>query len=136
LSSCGKGWGARSGGVVFLRRCDLVRLKLAALRRGVWFRVLSRIERSLVDLAIVTVRRVRSFVLARCVGFVVEKLGGVFESRVQRRIQTVGFPLAKKLGEIAQSWGNRSAVGWAGDLGFARFLAMCMDVSVQWSCVS
>jgi hypothetical protein len=129
MGSCDTVGGFDVGSLMFLRRCDLVRLKCKALRRGVWFRTLSRIERSLIDLAIVTVRRIRSFVLARSVGFVVKKLVGIFESSVLRRIQTVGFPLARKLSGIAQNWGNESAVRWATDLGFARFLAVCVHVS-------
>jgi hypothetical protein len=117
-------------GLVFPRRFDLVRLKCKALRCGVWFRVLSRVERSLVDLAIAAVSRVRSLVLARSLAFVVEKLSGVFGSSIERRIQAVGFPLARRLSDIAQKWGNASAVCWAEDLAFARFLAVCsFDVS-------
>ncbi len=113
------------GDVMFLKRCDLVRLKCKALRRGVWFKILSKIERSLIDLAIVTVRKVRSFVLARSVAVVVKKLVDTVETELQRQIQTIGFPLARKLSRIAQSWGNASAFHWASDLGFARFLAVC-----------
>jgi hypothetical protein len=114
------------GGLVFPSRFDLVRLKYKALRCGVWFRVLSRVERSLVDVAIAAVSRVRSLVLARSLAFVVKKLGGVFGSGVERRIQAVGFPLARELSGIAQRWGNVLAVRWANDLGFARYLAVCV----------
>ena len=113
------------GNVMFLKRCDLVRLKCRALRRGVWFRALSRIERGLIDLAIVTVRKVRSFVLARSVAIVVEKLVDTIESNVQRRIRSVGLPLARKLSAIGRKWGNKSAVRWTTDLRFAMFLAVC-----------
>ena len=117
---------SRSGNCVFLSRFELVRLRRKALRRGVWYGVLSRIERSLVDLAIGTVSRVRSLVLARSLAFVVEKLSDVFGSGVSRQVQAVGFVLARRLGCIAQKWGNVSASCWACDLGFARFLAVCV----------
>ena len=116
---------SRSGNHLFLSSLELVRLRKKALRRGVWYSVLSRIEWSLVDLAIATVSRIRSLVLARSLAFVVEKLSVVFGSGVERRIQAVGFPLARRLGCIAQKWGNVSASGWACDLGFAMFLAVC-----------
>ena len=117
--------GSVSGGCAFLSRFDLVRLRRRALRRGVWYRVLSRIERSLVDLAIAAVSRVHSLVLARSLAFVVEKLSGVLGSGVLRRVQAVGFPLARRLSHIAQEWGNVSASCWVCDAGFARFLTVC-----------
>lgn len=125
VSRCGGG-SYGSTGLVFPRRLDLVRLKCKALRCGVWFRVLSRVERSLVDLAIVTVSRIRSLVLARSLAFIVGKFSGVFGSGVLRQVQAVGFPLARRLSGIAMRWGNVSACGWAGDLGFARYLAICV----------
>jgi hypothetical protein len=117
--------GARCGNLMFLRRLELIRLKRKALRRGVWYKVLSRIERSLVDLAIRVVAKVRSVTLARSLAFVVKKLVDIFETGVQRQIQTIGLPLARRLSRIAQNWGNASAFHWASDLGFARFLAIC-----------
>jgi len=97
-----------------------------ALRRGAWFRVLSPVERSLIDLAIRVVAKVRSVTLARSLAFVVKKLVGIFETSVRRQIQAIGLPLARRLSAIAQNWGNVSAVHWASDLGFASFLAICV----------
>ena len=116
---------SRSGSCVFLSRFELLCLRRRALRRGVWYKVLSRIERSLVNLAIAAVSRVHSLVLARSLAVVVEKLSGFFGSGVLRRVQAVGFPLARRLSGIAQGWGNVSASCWACDAGFARFLTVC-----------
>jgi len=107
-----------------LSRSEMIKVKTKALRRGVWFRVLSRVERGLVDLAIKLVERVRSFVLARSLTLVVEKLLDAMESEVARQIRTVGRPLAQKLSLIAQSWGNKSSVEWTADMGFVKFLAI------------
>jgi len=109
---------------ILLSRNEIVKVKTKALRRGVWFRVLSRVERGLVDLAIRLVDRVRSFVLARSLTLVVEKLLDAMESEVARQMRTVGHPLAQKLSRIAQGWGNKSAVKWATDVGFVMFLAI------------
>lgn len=114
----------RLGDLKLLERCELVRMKVRALRRGVWYRVLSRIERGLIDLAILTVRRVRSPVLARSVMVAVERLLSFMESRVARQMRTVGYQSAERIARIAVSWGNRSAVGWVKDAGFVRFLAV------------
>jgi len=61
---------ARSGDgaeLVPLTREALVKLRLKALRRGVWFRDLKHSERKLLDLTIRVVQRVRSFLLAKLV---------------------------------------------------------------------
>ncbi len=110
---------------ILLTRNELVKVKTKALRRGVWFRVLSRVERGLVDLAVRLVERVRSFVLARSLSLVVKKLLDAMESEVARHMRTVGRPLAQQLSLIAQNWGNKSAVEWAADLGFVKFLTIC-----------
>ncbi len=68
--------------------------------------------------------KVRSLVLARSLTCVVEKLMEAMESGVARLTRTVGRRLARRLSEIAQGWGNRSARVWAFDLGFVRYLAV------------
>ena len=107
-----------------LSRSELVRLRVKARRRGVWFRVLSRVERGLMDLSIKVVERVRSLVLARSLISLVEKLLDAMESEVTRLMRTVGRSLALKLSEIAQGWRNKSARLWAADLGFIQYLAV------------
>ena len=48
----------------FLEKAHLMKLKLKAMRAGVWFRALPRIDRVLVDLTIRVAGNVRSFILA------------------------------------------------------------------------
>lgn len=110
---------------VYFTRSELVKLRFRALRQGVWFRVLNRVERGMVNLAVKIVKKVRSLVLARSMALVAKKLLTAMESDVAHLMRTVGFTLAQKLSRIAQSWGNRSAVRWAVDLGFVKFLAIC-----------
>jgi hypothetical protein len=107
-----------------LTRFALLAVKLRAVRRRVWFRVLSKVERSLIDLAIEIVRVVRSSMLARSVIFVVKKLLSIMESKIARQTRTIGFSLAQRLSQIAQNWGNKSSVVWALDPDFAKFLAI------------
>ena len=113
------GWNSAS-----LSRSELVRLRVKARRRGVWFRMLSRVERGLIDLSIKVVEKVRSPVLARSLISVIEKLLEAMESEVARLMKTVGRQLAQKLSEIAQGWGNKAARLWATDLGFVQYLAV------------
>lgn len=107
-----------------LRKERLLKLKLKAIRCGVWFRALSRIDRALVDLTIKVAGRVRSFTLAKILFSVVKKLEEAFESKVLRVLREVGLPLARKLSLFAQNWGNSFAKNWASDPSFARFLAI------------
>lgn len=107
-----------------LSRDELAKLRVKARRRGVWFSVLSRVERALLDLTIKVVGRVRSLVLARSLTCVVEKLLDAMESEVTRLMKTAGRQLAQKLGEIAQRWGNKLAKYWAEDMEFIKYLAV------------
>jgi hypothetical protein len=107
-----------------LTRSDLIGLKSRALRRGVWFRVLGRVERALVDLAIRIVHHVRNPVLYKALVSIVNKLWDSFDDRVSRAIRTIGFPSARRLSLLAQQWGNESARNWMFDSSFARFIAI------------
>jgi hypothetical protein len=105
----------------FLEKAQL--LKLKAMRSGVWFRVLPRIDRVLFDLTIKVAGTVRSFTLAKNIISVVRKLESVMESRYLRAVKEIGFSIARRLGLIAQKWGNVAAKEWGSDLGFAKYLA-------------
>ncbi len=102
----------------------LVEAKRMALRRGIWFRVLDRIERGLLDLTMKYVDSIRSPKLANLVVVIVEKLKQASETIVDRMVRTVGLPLSQKTSSLAVGWGNHAAVEWADDREFARFLAI------------
>jgi hypothetical protein len=108
----------------FLGKNQLVKLKMKAMRSGVWFKALSRIDRVLVDLTIKVADTVRSFTLANGILAVIRKLGSVMESKFLRTIREIGAPLAKRMELIAQKWGNSSAKNWGSDRDFARYLAV------------
>jgi hypothetical protein len=109
----------------FLIRSEIVRIKAKAVRRGVWFRVLTKTERACVDLAVMVVERVRSCLLSKILLSVLGKLEAALDNPVQRLVCEVGVNLALKLSQIAVKWGNESAVSWRTDCAFARFLAVC-----------
>ena len=102
----------------------LTKVKTRALRRGVWFRVLTRAERAQMELTMKVVKRIRSHFLAKVVAKIVEKLLEALESTVVRLTREVGSALAHKLSGIAQEWGNKSAEEWPADPGFKQFLAV------------
>jgi hypothetical protein len=107
-----------------LTRDDLIKVKTRALRRGVWYRVLTRVERACIDLVIKVVDRVRSFSLRRALSSILGKLEAALESTVQRLMRGIGADLVFKLSKIALGWGNKSAVHWAKDVGFVRYLTI------------
>ena len=106
-----------------LGKNQLVKLKLKAMRSGVWFKALPRIDRVLLDLTIKVAGTVRSCTLAKNILTVVRKLESVMESKFLRSIREVGFPFAEKLSSIARGWGNVDAKNWESDRGFATYLA-------------
>ena len=101
-----------------------MKIKSKAIRTGVWFKALSRIDRVLVDLTIKVVENIRSAHLAKSILAVMGKLEGLLESSFLKSIRVIGRLLAEKLSLIAQKWGNASAKGWATDSSFAVFLAV------------
>ena len=106
-------------------RAQLIKLKLKAMRTGAWFRSLRKIDRALIDLAImVTHNNIRSYALAKNITSVMEKLENLSESSLRRIVKEVGFPLAQKASSLAQKWGNQSANKWRFDSSFASFLAI------------
>lgn len=107
-----------------LMRSEILKIKARALRRGVWFRILTRVERACVDLSIMVVERVRSRLLHKVLTSILKKLEAAMESRVRRLMREIGQNLASKLSQIAQNWGNKSAVRWAEDSSFVRYLTI------------
>ena len=107
-----------------LNRTQLMRLRIKAMRAGVWFKALPRIDRVLVDLTIKVAENIRSAFLAKSIFAVVGKLEGLLESSVLKSLRLIGRPLAEKISLIAQKLGNTSAKVWADDASFAFFLAV------------
>jgi hypothetical protein len=107
-----------------LNRIQLMKLRIKAMRAGVWFRALPRIDRVLVDLTIKVTDNIRSAHLAKCIFAVVGKLEGLLESSVMKSLKLVGRSLAEKISSIAQKLGNSSAKSWVDDSSFAFFLAV------------
>ena len=103
---------------------ELARIRLMAIRRRVWFKVLSRLERGLIDLALKVTKEVRSKVLAKAICSIVKKLLEALESEVTVLMRQIGAPLARELSRIARKWGNKSAHEWVDDFGFIQYLTI------------
>jgi hypothetical protein len=94
------------------------------MRAGVWFKVLPRIDRVLIDLAIKVAKNIRSTSLAKSILSITKKLEGLLESRFARAVREIGLPLARKISMQAMKLGNINAQTWAEDVGFAQYLAI------------
>jgi hypothetical protein len=75
-------------------------------------------------LTIRLVEKVRSFLLAKLVSRLVDKLCEAMESRIFRLMRTEGRSLAEKIAKIGEAWGNRAARFWAKDRGFMQYLVV------------
>ena len=104
-----------------LNREFLVALRTRALRRRLWFRVLDRVERGLVDLTIRWVDRVKSGRLAQVLVRILEKLVRAMEGGMVRVLER-GRVLALRASGLAVLWGDGVAFGWRFDAGFQRAL--------------
>jgi hypothetical protein len=111
----------------------LKKIKMKALRAGVWFVVLPRIDRGLFDLTMKVASKIRSATLAKSLTAIINKLEDTLSGGVTRTLSAIGFPLARKLSIIAQRCGNNSAKNWIYDLAFHRFLAIIHINDVRYS---
>ena len=107
----------------FIEKKQLIKFKCKAIRAGVWFKALPRIDRVLIDLAIKVTQSIKSPSLAKSIVSITRKLEGLLENRLERAMKEIGFPLARKLSLLALNWGNRRAQEWTEDVGFVRYLA-------------
>ena len=107
----------------------LAQTKKLALRRGVWFRALNRIERAITDLTLQCVDTIKSGKLAKLLTAIMDKLQSAMESIFEKLVRTIGVSRAEKISCIAIGWGNVSAKSWASDRSFAVFLAVTHQTS-------
>jgi len=109
-------------------RSFLVEVRRKALRRGVWFKALDRVERGILSLAARVVDRVESAVLGVELVKILRKLRDALKSGFVRRMEEYGLGRARMVARQAVEWGYAAARGWASDLGFVRYLTI-IDVN-------
>jgi hypothetical protein len=107
-----------------LNTTQLKKLRVKAIRAGVWFKALPRIDRVLIDLTIKVTESIRSSSLARSIATVVGKLEELTENTTQQEFKRFGLPLARQISELAQKLGYAAAKAWATDVTFATFLGL------------
>ena len=98
-------------------------VRLAALRKRVWYRVLDRVERGIVNLTIEVVVKVQSSVLAVELVKILVKLRDASKSTFIRHVEGYGYMKLRLVVEQAKGFGSE-ALGWLMDLGFAEWFAL------------
>jgi hypothetical protein len=106
-------------------RVELVSIKLKAIRTRIWFSMLDRAERDIIDLTIRVVDIVRSDRLAKVLSNAIGKLREAMKGVIDR-VREIGRPLAEKLSDVAKDWGNPQAEDWAKDEFYAICLGLCV----------
>jgi hypothetical protein len=107
-----------------LDKACLKKTKLKALRYDVWFIVLHRIDRGLLNLTIEVSSKIQSATLTKSLTAIINNLEGVLCGGVSRTLKAFCSSIARKFELIAQRWDNNSTERWMCDLSFHRFLAV------------
>ena len=102
----------------------LLKAKTRALRQKIWFRALSKVERSIVDLTIRCVEKIRSQILAEIILTILNKLFTALDKGYLHQAEKIGHEIAEKICRVALKWGNLQAKTWKHDRNFVRFLGV------------
>jgi hypothetical protein len=102
----------------------LCEMRKKALRKGVWYRTLNRVERGIISLTARIVYRVDSRLLGEVLMKILSKLMNAMKSEFVRRVGDFGFRRARELSKQAAKWGCNVVISWASELNFVRYLAM------------
>lgn len=99
----------------------LTKIKLKALRSGVWFK-LDRVSRGIVDLSIRCVKGfVRSLRLKEVLSTIVDKILSLLP---ESRIWILGLDLAVKNVKSALEWGYYDALSWLKSEAYIKLLGL------------
>ena len=112
----------RAGGVI--TRGVLVAVRRVALRAGVYFRAISRLERALMECAVRVVRVVWSDTLAKLLMRIILKLVQAVRQMPLALAEYMGAKMARQTAKIAQKWGYKEAKSWEYDINFMRYQAL------------
>ena len=110
--------------IAMFTRGFLVEMRRKAIHRRVWFKVLDRVERGILSLAVRVVEQVESAVLGTVLLQIVRKLRDSLKSEFVKRMEGFGLVKARKIAQQAISWGYEAARAWIIDPGFVRYLTM------------
>jgi hypothetical protein len=114
----------QSRNLSFLDKSELLKLRMKAMRSGVWFKAFSIIDKVLVDLKISVACKVRSITLAECIFAVTRNLYILFESEFSRTVRSICFPTAFKLQCVSSEMGQYERAKMGKRHRFIRYLVI------------
>jgi len=106
----------------------LFSMKMKAMRKGVWYRNLDRVERGIVSLTARLIDRVDSEILGVELVKILVKLVKALKSGFVRHMEMFGLGRVFELSRLAVEWGNSVAKVWVNDTGFVGYVSM-MDLN-------
>ena len=102
----------------------LTKIRREAMRKHIWYKTLSTLERSILDLASKYIKKPKSPILIDILAKIVVKIKKAAKTPILRLIEQIGRPLAKKISQIAKKWGNKNAESWASNKIFQKYLTI------------
>ena len=106
-----------------LNKSLLIRIKHKAIRLKVWYK-LNNIERTIIDLTIKCVNKIKSIKLKNVILKILNKIKEIFENDFLNKIYENGLKEIIKIIKIAYSWGNRNSLNWIKDKSFIFYLGI------------
>ena len=95
-----------------------------ALRKGLWFRALDRMERGILELTYSRFDEVRSLGLARVIVNILVKLKEASKSPFIKHVEAFGIKKVQYLVEQALKLRCKEAINWRNDRGFIQYIAL------------
>jgi hypothetical protein len=101
----------------------LLKIKRKALRLKAWYK-LDNIERTIIDLTIKCVDKIKSIKLKNIILKILNKIKEIFENNFLNKIYENGLKEIVKIIKIANSWGNKNSLNWIKDKSFIFYLGI------------
>jgi hypothetical protein len=101
----------------------LLKIKHKAIRLKAWYK-LNNIERTIIDLTIKCVDKVKSIKLKNVILKILNKIKEAIENNFLNKIYENGLKEVVKIIKIAYSWGNKNSLKWIKDKSYIFYLGM------------
>ncbi len=102
----------------------LIEKRNHAFRRGVWYKILDKNERNIMNLTIHVVDRVKSTLLGLVILKIIKKLKDALMNSFVMKMKRFGVRRVQKLIDMAVDWHNEAARDWVSDSGFVKYVTM------------
>jgi hypothetical protein len=106
-----------------LNKSLLIRIKHKAIRLKIWYK-LNNIERTIIDLTIKCVNKIKSIKLKNVILKILNKIKEAIENDFLNKIYENGLKEIIKIIKIAYSWGNKNSLKWIKDKDFIFYLGI------------